>query len=185
MLTTMVGPVRRALTALWLGAATVLIGLVLVTHLATAFVIDGRSMQPAIGIGSLVLVSPVTLDRVHPGDVISIRADNQVVITHRVTRKVAMGAERYLELKGDANPAPDPTLVPARALLGRVSTILPEIGYLAVILATPSGPMGVIALLLGGLLAIWFLEELESGLEQKHVSRGAAEPIGSPRGAAT
>jgi hypothetical protein len=40
-------------------------------------------------------------------------------------------------------------------------------------------------LLLGGLLAIWFLEELESGLEERRVKRGAAEPMGSPHGAAT
>ncbi len=185
MLRTWVGPLRWAMTALWLAAAAALIGLVLVTHLASAFVINGRSMQPAIGLGSMVLISPVTLEEVRPGDVVTIRADNRVVITHRVTRIVTVGSERYLELKGDANPAPDPILVPGRALLGRVSTILPKIGYLAVILATPSGPMGVIALLLGGLLAIWFLEELESGIEEKRVKRGAAEPMGSPHGAAT
>jgi len=184
MLTTVLGRARLVLTALWLAAAAALIGLVLITHLATAFAIDGRSMQPAIGFGSLVLIEPVSFEGVKRGDVVTIRADNKVVITHRVTRIVTVGSEQYLELKGDANPAPDPTLVPERALLGRVVTILPKMGYLAAVLATPSGPMGVIALLLGGLLAIWFLDELESGLEEKRAKRGAAEPMGSPHGVA-
>jgi signal peptidase len=185
MLRTMVGPVRWAVTALWLAAVAVLLGLILVTHLATTFVIGGHSMQPAIGIGSLVLISSVSSDQVRAGDVVTVRADNGVVITHRVTRVVSLAGARFFELKGDANRTPDPVLVPQRALLGRVGTILPIIGYLAAVLAAPSGPLAITALLLGGLLAIWFLEELESGLEERRVKRGAAEPMGSPHGAAT
>jgi signal peptidase len=185
MLRTTVGAVRRAATALWLAALAVLLALVVVTHLATTFVIGGPSMQPGIGIGSLVLVSPVPIDELRAGDLVSVRADNGVVVTHRATRIVSLASGRYLELKGDANSTPDPVLVPERALLGRVGTILPLIGYLAAVLATPSGPLAVLALLLGGLLAIWFLEELESGLEERSVKRGAAEPMGSPHGAAT
>jgi len=185
MLRTLVRPLRWAITALWLAAVVVLLALVLVTHLATTFVIGGPSMQPAIGIGSLVVVNPVPIDDVRAGDMVTVRADNGVVITHRATRIVTLASGRYLELKGDANATVDPVLVPERALLGRVGTILPLIGYLAAVLATPSGPLAVLALLLGGLLAIWLVEEFESGLEEKTVKRGAAEPMGSPHGAAT
>ena len=185
MLRTSVGAVRRAATALWLAAVAMLLALVAVTHLATTFVIGGPSMQPEIGTGSLVLVSPVPLDELRPGDVVSVRADNGVVVTHRATRIMRLASGRYLELKGDANATVDPILVPERALIGRVGTALPLIGYVAAVLTTPSGPLGVLALLLGTLLAIWFLEELESGLEERSIKRGAAEPMGSPHGAAT
>ncbi|TMB56717.1 MAG: hypothetical protein E6J47_04455, partial [Chloroflexi bacterium] len=79
MLRTLVRPLRWAITALWLAAVVVLLALVLVTHLATTFVIGGPSMQPAIGIGSLVVVNPVPIDDVRAGDMVTVRADNGVV----------------------------------------------------------------------------------------------------------
>jgi len=183
MLIATVRTVRRALTGLWLLVLFGLIGLAALTHVATTFVIRGGSMEPAIPLGSLIVESPVAPEAVEVGDVITIRADNGVVVTHRVTRAVELKGERYFETKGDANQQPDPVLVPARAVVGRVTTHLASVGYLAVMLGTASGLISLLAFLAAGMLVTWFLEELEDDLTEVGNRRGAAALEGSHRGA--
>jgi len=183
MLIVAVRTVRRALTGVWLLVLVGLIGLAALTHLASTFVIRGGSMEPGIPLGSLIVVAPVAAEAVQVGDVITIRADNGVVVTHRVTRAVELKGERYFEMKGDANPQPDPVLVPARAVVGRVATHLAWVGYFAVMLGTPSGLFSLLAFLGAGMLAIWFTEELEDDLAEVEEKRGAAALKGSHRGA--
>ncbi len=183
MLIATVRTARRVLAGLWLLVLVGLIGLAALTHLTSTFVIHGGSMEPAIPIGSLIVESPVAPEAVRAGDVITIRADNGVVVTHRVTRAVELKGERYFETKGDANPAPDPVLVPARAVVGRVTAHLAWIGYLAAMLGTPFGLFSLLAFLVAGLLAIWLAEELEEDLTEVEEERGAAGLEGSRHGA--
>jgi signal peptidase len=180
---TVVTIARRCITLAWLLLVASLIGLAAVTHLATTFVIQGSSMQPAIPFGSLIVAAPVSPDAVRVGDVVTIRADNGVVISHRVTRTVGLGSERSYEIKGDANPTPDPVLVPKRALIGRVALSLPYAGFVAAMLGTPSGLVSLVAMVATGLLMILLAEQLEDELSEHDGTAGAAVPEGPPRGA--
>lgn len=186
MLIGTVANLRRLLMAVWMLSLAGLIALAALSHLGTTFIIRGASMGTAVPIGSLVSESEVAVSAIRPGDVVTIRTDNGLVVTHRVIRVVDLADGRFLELKGDANAVPDPALVPARALVGRVSMVLPRAGYLAAMLATPTGLFSLLAFLAAGLLGVWLLEELESELEEARDERAGAatrHPARSRRGA--
>jgi signal peptidase I len=154
---------RRGLVAAWWMAVAGLIGLALWSHLATVFVVRGASMAPAIPLGSMVTVTRVAPAKIGPGDVIVIQTDNGLVVTHRVTRALDLIDGRFFELKGDANETPDPVLVPARAVVGRVDGHVAMLGYLVAMLSELSGLVGVLAVLGMALVGIWWLEDLEVG----------------------
>jgi signal peptidase len=140
-----------------------LIGLALCSHLATVYVVRGASMAPAIPLGSLVSATRVAPAEIVPGDVIVIGTDSGLVVTHRVTRALERADGRFFELKGDANATPDPALVPARSVVGRVETAVPMLGYLVAMLSELSGLVAVLAALGLVLVGIWWLEDLEEG----------------------
>jgi signal peptidase len=132
------------------------------------FIIGGGSMEPSIPLGSLVIVSPIDVLTVAVGDVLTVRAANGVVFTHRVTRVVDVGEGRFVELRGDANADPDPSLVPGRAIIGRSTHYIPYGGYAQGALSTLPGLVAagstLLALLLAhrllGLLAVQSLPSL-------------------------
>jgi signal peptidase I len=167
---------RRLLTVAWLAALVGLIGLAAWSHATQPIVVAGRSMAPGLPVGSLVTLEPVASDRIRVGDVVSIRADNGVLVTHRVTRLADLPAGRHLELRGDANPQPDPVLVPANAVIGRVDRVVPVAGYVVALLASPAGLLAIVAFLAAALLAIWLLEDLE----ELGPVRAAPAPSGAP-----
>jgi len=180
---TVVTTARRCLSLAWLLLVASLIGLAAVTHLATTFVIQGSSMEPAIPFGSLIVDAPVVPEALKVGDVVTIRAENGVAISHRVTRIAVVGSERRLEVKGDANRAPDPVLVPASAVIGRVALSLPYLGFVVAMLGTPSGLVSLLAMVATWLLLILLAEQLEDELSEREETAGAAVPEGPPRGA--
>jgi signal peptidase I len=173
---------RRVLTACWLLVVGGLLAIGAVTHLATTFVIRGGSMEPALPIGSLIVEEVVSQDAIAIGDVITVRADNGVLLSHRVSRVLDLADGRYFELKGDANATPDPALVPSRAVIGRAAAYLPVAGYLAAMLGTPSGLISLLAMVGSGLALIWLAEELEQEMAGSR-RWGPMEPEGPPRGA--
>ena len=84
-------------------------------------IIGGSSMEPAIGVGSAIIVAPVAAADLHVGDVVSLRAgDDRSLFTHRIVRIVDQPDGRWVQTKGDANDTPDPTLTHASAIEGRV-----------------------------------------------------------------
>ena len=66
----------------------------------------------------------------------------------------------WFETRGDANEEPDPTIVPASAVLGRVAMAIPGAGRVLGVAATPAGflvVVGISGLLYGLSLALWSL----------------------------
>jgi signal peptidase len=175
MLIAAVATLRRILTGGWVLLLLGLIGLAVFTRVTTTFVIRGGSMQPAIPLGSLVVLEPVADEEIRPGDMVTIRADNGVLVTHRVTRSLELADGRFLEVKGDANATPDPNLIPVRAVQGRVGAVIPALGYLASMQGTASGLISLLALLAAGMLGIWLIEELEEELVDDRALRREAE----------
>ena len=169
--------VRRALAAAWAVAVVALIGLAAWSHLASLIVITGGSMAPAVPAGAVIGPAAVEPGDVVAGDILTIKADNGVIVTHRVIRVVDIPEGRFFELMGDANVTPDPELVPARAVMGRVDGYLPYAGFALALLSVPSGLVFMLAALGTVLVCIWLLEDVElevrSGMRQGATARAA------------
>lgn len=156
-----------------------LAGFSLVTHLAPVtghqlFIITGGSMEPTIPLGSLVIVSQADASTVVVGDVITVRADNGVVVTHRVHQVIDSADGRFFETKGDKNQSPDASLVPARALVGAVTEYLPYAGYAHGFLSTVPGLLAAVGLLGACLLAYVLLEMLAARRHEARARRDLA-----------
>ncbi|MGZ8438403.1 MAG: signal peptidase I [Candidatus Limnocylindrales bacterium] len=131
----------------------------------TTLVVAGPSMSPAIGVGSAIVVEPVDPARLAVGDVVSLRVGpSRAIFTHRIVRLIDRGGVLWLETKGDANAAPDPAIVPASDVLGRVALVIPYSGYLVALAAHPSGMILIIAVGLLLLLSAWILDSKASAL---------------------
>jgi signal peptidase I len=139
----------------------------------TTFVVGGPSMEPTIPLGSAVHAEPVEAAELRVGDVVSLQAGvRQAVFTHRITRIVALPDGMYIETKGDANDGPDPSLVPVKDVLGRVSVSVPFAGFGIALLSSYQGVMFLIAFGLVLLAGAWLLETIED--EQQESRRRAA-----------
>ena len=139
-------------------------GTVLLTRLSPvagfeSLVIRGGSMEPAIGLGSLVLVESEPPEII-AGDVIAFHA-GQVVVTHRVVAVDEVDGSVQLQTRGDANAAADPQPVAADAVVGRVQVVVPVLGYLAWMIGTMLGLTALVCTVGTLLVSTWILEELE------------------------
>ena len=157
--------VERVLSALWLFALAAVVGLAVWSHLTTLVVVAGVSMEPAIPRGSLIQPRPVDPDEIAVGDVVTVRADNGVLVTHRVVRTADLPAGPHLELRGDANESPDPVLVPASSVVGRIEYFVPGAGYLLSALTNWTGLLAVLALFAAALIGLSLLEDVVSTTE--------------------
>ncbi len=125
-------------------------------------VIGGGSMSPTIPLGSAVVIAPVAPGDLAVGDVVSLRITSQnAIFTHRIITIVHRADGIYLRTRGDANPDPDPTLVAASAVIGRVQLAVPEMGYLIALLSAPIGVLFVLGFAATLLAIAWLLESLE------------------------
>jgi signal peptidase I len=158
---------RRLLDAVLIGLIVlVLFGVVLgkVVPLTgrQTIIVGGKSMEPAIGLGSAVVIAPVAANDLRPGDVVSLRAgEDRAMYTHRIVAVVHQPDGIYVRTKGDANEHPDPTAVPVADIVGRVELTIPLAGYLIALLSIPTGVLFLIGLAATLLAAVWLLESLE------------------------
>ncbi len=125
--------IRRRTVLMW--AATVLLtALVAVTLLFQAsggrwFVVQTPSMGTTAPVGTLLLTTPVLLEDLHVGDVVSFHPSTtpDETYTHRV---IAVDADG-ITTRGDINGAVDPWKTDQAHLVGEATTILPGFGWLA------------------------------------------------------
>ncbi|TQL02634.1 signal peptidase I [Cellulomonas sp. SLBN-39] len=90
-------------------------------------VVTSGSMGPLVRPGDVVLVQPDP-DDVVVGSVVTFRAADDGLVTHRVAEVTADG---YVT-RGDANPVTDSTVVHREDLVGRVRALVPWVGLPAV-----------------------------------------------------
>jgi len=151
----LVGLIVVVLVAIAVGKIVPLLG-------RQSIIIGGSSMEPAIHLGSAVVISPVAASDLGVGDVVSLQVgEAKTVFTHRIVAIVDRPDGRWIRTKGDANSDPDPELVPASAVIGRVDVTIPAVGYLMALLSLPVGVLFVIGLAATLLAIAWLLESLE------------------------
>ncbi len=137
------GRVLRTLrgAGLWLGAligvaSAVIVIVCLLFQMRPQVVISG-SMEPALPVGSLLLVAPTAADEIRPGDIVTVdRPGGRGLVTHRVVTTSVVDGRTTVELKGDANATvdPDPYVVGSAE---RVVAAIPWAGYAAVAVKSP------------------------------------------------
>ena len=127
-------------------------------------IVGGPSMEPAIPLGSVVILDQVPGSDIRPGDIVTVRAaPSATLYTHRVTRLLTLDGQPYIETKGDANPGPDGATVRASAVVGRVALTVPILGYLLALLTIPVGVLFVLGLGAVLVLVALLLESFEEG----------------------
>jgi signal peptidase I len=170
---------RRTLDLLLILIIALVLGTVLLGRVVPqltgdqTFVVGGRSMEPVIPMGAAVVAVPVAAEDLRPEQVVSVRVgERQAVFTHRIIRLVEREDGLWLATQGDANPEPDPSLIPATAVIGRVDWQVPYMGYLITLMSTVSGVAFLVSMA-GFLLAgAWLLETLED--DQREARRPPA-----------
>lgn len=164
--------VRRLLGVLWIASLATVVLLALATNLGPrvgleVFAIRGGSMAPTIPLGGAVIAVPTEASSIQTGDIVTIRADNGVVYTHRVIEVDDSEVDVWLHTKGDANTTPDAAPVPLTSVIGRVTLIVPFAGYLIGLLATPPGIVSFLAYAVALLLVIGELEATGSARDRR------------------
>ena len=91
----------------------------------STFIITGRSMEPAIPVGSVTIVQSVAPGAVQVGDVVTFSHGGRVV-THRL---VAMESDGTFRTKGDANEVADPEQLTFMGRAGVVRAHIPLVGF--------------------------------------------------------
>jgi signal peptidase I len=166
---------RRTILAIWLALIGLVLMLVVVTHVAGPMgyrlvIIRGPSMSPTIPLGAVAFEQPIAPGTIAQGDVVTMTLPSGPIVTHRVIRLATVDGQPYIETKGDANNAADPTLQPASIVSGVVRFHLPIAGFLLAFLGIPTGILSVISLLGSLLVSVWLLEELEADRREAPVS---------------
>ncbi|WP_440695764.1 S26 family signal peptidase [Clavibacter nebraskensis] len=124
---------RRRTVVMW--SATILLALLVAATLLFQasggrwFVVQTPSMGTTAPVGTLLLTTPVLLEDVQVGDVVSFHPSTtpDETYTHRV---IAVDADG-LTTRGDINGATDPWKTDQAHLIGKATTILPGFGWLS------------------------------------------------------
>jgi signal peptidase len=182
----LVGLLVRAVVALALVGVILFFVLPRVLHWDVQVVMSG-SMEPAMPVGSVVLIRPVDPEAVAVGDIITFRQqDSAGFVTHRVM-EVLKEESRSFRTRGDANEEPDTSLVPADALRGRVWATIPYLGYLAQHARQPWGFLLLVGVPGGVIIAgevSHIFSTLRRGRQEKHRPQQVNQRSHSPRGLA-
>lgn len=100
------------------------------------YVVVSGSMEPAVSVGSCILVRKVKETEISNGDIITYcLPHSETVITHRVIRRNTL-SDGFVT-KGDANDKEDAVSVPYSQVLGRVQLCIPLLGYFLALQNTP------------------------------------------------
>ncbi len=171
--------VRRTLDVLLIAVILIVLATITIARIipsisgGSTFVVGGGSMEPTIPFGSAVVVTPVDTADLHVGDIVSMRVGKeQAVFTHRIVRLVPRDDGLWIETKGDNNAKPDPSIIPASTVVGRLQMSIPYAGYAVKLLSTGPGVLFLLAIGVMILAGAWFLESLE--LDQETARRQAA-----------
>jgi len=129
-------------------------------------VVQSGSMQPAIKMGSIVVVKPV--DDYKIGDVITFGpySKTKAPTTHRIYDiKVVDGQPVYIT-KGDVNNAPDAREIQKKDILGKVIFDIPYLGYAVNFAKKPLG-FGLIIIVPAAVIVIDEVKKIIHEIKEK------------------
>ena len=151
---------------LWNGLTTVLVALVVVLAVLlvgvrlvglTPYVVLSGSMEPTYHTDSLIYVKKADPFTIEAGTPITFMMDEDTIATHRVVEVVPDETDSTVvrfRTKGDANDAPDGSLVHYKNVIGTPVFSIPYLGYVSDYITNPPGMyigfavLGIIILML-------------------------------------
>ena len=157
---------RLAIRTTWIGLFGLLLAVLVGMRVASmdgrsVLIIRGGSMAPAIPLGSLVVAEPVDPRALSISDVVAYRAGSGTLVTHRIAQIYDGAGELRFQMRGDANPTPDPVLATGSAIVGRAVFWVPLVGYAVAFLSLPGGLASYLSLIGMFFLAGWLIDLLE------------------------
>ncbi len=141
------------------------------------------SMEPEYPVGSLIYVKSTDPEELQIGDVITFRAGEETVVTHRIAEikkdnnapehvgyetvqdasgVSALSDDLQFVTKGDANPSNDIGTVTPEMIIGKPVFRIPYLGYVSIYIQRPPGRYIAIAVA-GGILLLALLPGLFAG----------------------
>lgn len=143
-------------------------------------VVLSGSMEPAIKVGSLVVIKQAS--SYDTGDVITFGKDdkNNVPTTHRIVDSRVESGKMIFKTKGDANDNPDPREARESEVIGKVRLSIPYLGFVLDMARKPLGfaiLVGIPAGLVGADEAHKIFKEIKKmrGRRKEHLSDKDAE----------
>jgi signal peptidase len=139
---------RLRLVLQWLATLCLTVVILLgVTLLVTPYLgwrfdtVYSGNMEPAIHVGSMVVVQQADPATIRDGDIITFASHNKadLCVTHRVVEVTKYEGSLLFRTKGDANHAPDEDSARASDVVGQVRLSIPYAGYAADFLRKPIG----------------------------------------------
>ena len=116
--------------------ASALIVLILFLNGIRPYIVTTGSMEPNIHIGSVCFVNGNDdIKEIHKDDVITFRAGDKTIVTHRVIDVTSEG----LITRGDANNTEDISPVTEKNYIGKVTVSVPKIGHIMFFLRRKTG----------------------------------------------
>jgi signal peptidase len=141
-----------------LGALGGLLALMTVPRIAgyTPFTVLTGSMQPAYGVGDVVIDEEIAPLDARKGDVVTFHDPSRggALVTHRVERVRTDGAKVSFVTKGDANSADERWAVAASGTIGRVRMRVPKVGWVLQWARGREGKLGLIVFPAVGLVLL-------------------------------
>jgi len=130
----------------WIGVAIVSVLLVFFSfgYLGVQpTVIYSGSMQPAMDVGDIVIITETPTDSIEVGDVIQYRTGIANVV-HRVYEKYEEGNTKLFITKGDANANPDEIPVLPEQITGKAIFTIPKLGWIPIAIKSLIDKIGLI-----------------------------------------
>ena len=143
-------------------------------------VVLGGSMEPAIKVGSVVLVRKVEPSHIKVGDIITFRVPLEAgqlvngerpIVTHRVIDVSRQKGLLTVKTEGDANENADNWKITEHDVMGQAKFYIPYFGYLSHYVRKPVG--FILLVIVPGLLIM--LIEIRKILLQIRLARGTVD----------
>jgi signal peptidase I, archaeal type len=139
------------------------------------------SMEPELKVGGVVITRPVDTEELKVEDIIAFYSPvNEQLTSHRVI-EIKQGSQLQFQTKGDANEDPDPFIVPANNVVGKICFHIPYLGYCSQAVKTRLGfllALGIPALIIivMELKNIWGALS-EGDIEKKYRIKGPEDEL--------
>ena len=93
-----------------------------------SFLVQSGSMEPAIMTGDIIIIH--RQNNYVKNDVITFHSSDSRIVTHRIAEILQKNSKSYFSTKGDANRSEDEDSITQDQIIGKVSLVIPKLGYL-------------------------------------------------------
>jgi signal peptidase len=131
------------------------------------------SMEPAIPVGSIVVIKPANPETLKIGDIICFKLSESAItsVTHRIFNITDQG----FITKGDANEDPDQWIVKKENVIGKVILTVPFIGYIGYFVRIPTGFI-LLIVIPASLIIIMEIRNIVKELRKQKQEQTSKEP---------